>query len=422
MRRCYDVEKFSILIFNNKTWVITLQYMLISCIILSIVILFDTGTLYLEQYIPSIFLTKVGLATTILSALAGALLSMTVFTFSTIMTIVNFYSSNYTASTIDDFVKSDIVLKVLGIFIGGFFYSVTALLFMRETYEHDYVIAGSVGVVYALVCVAFFVRFVQQILYGVQSTNLIKDIFEEALELIRVEVQARQQFADTTPQVAALEVPLRAHATGYVSAIHYEELAKAIRPFEGVVKIHTRIGQFTVDGAVIATLYVEEEQDELHTDDYFVIQDAKIPTIDYKYHTSQLIDITLKSLPPGKADLNNAIHCIRKLSVLMAELLQADGQFVSAGKEANNLIYTVPSTEEELYYAYNQIIPAAENEISVMLALFDGFYTMKRVASPDNAEAVEQFATHVYERVEPNFSDTLDKKYLRQTFEKITAS
>lgn len=129
-------KKYSVLMFNNKTWVITLQYMIISCIILSIVILFDTGTIYLDQYIPDILLTKVGLATTILSALAGALLSMTVFTFSTIMTIVSFYSSNYTASTIDDFVKSDIVLKVLGIFIGGFFYAVTALLFMRETYDH----------------------------------------------------------------------------------------------------------------------------------------------------------------------------------------------------------------------------------------------------------------------------------------------
>ncbi|MEE1131614.1 MAG: DUF2254 family protein [Caryophanon sp.] len=415
-------KKFSILIFNNKTWVITLQYMLISCIILGIVILIDTGTLQAAQYIPSIFLTKVGLATTILSALAGALLSMTVFTFSTIMTIVNFYSSNYTASTIDDFVKSDIVLKVLGIFIGGFFYAVTALLFMRETYEHDYVIAGSVGVVYALVCVGFFVRFVQQILYGVQSTNLIKDIFEEAIELIRVEVQARQQFADATPQVAALEVPLRAHATGYVSAIHYEELSKTIRPFDGVIKIHTRMGQFTVEDAIIATLYIESEQDALDVSSYFVIQDAKIPAIDYKYHTAQLIDITLKSLPPGKADLNNAIHCIRKLSVLMAELLQAEGQFLSAGKDTDNLIYTVASTEEELYYAYNQIIPAAENEISVMLALFDGFYTMKRIASPDNAEAVEQFATHVYERVAPNFPDTLDKKYLQRTFEKMTVS
>ncbi|MBS7346048.1 MAG: DUF2254 domain-containing protein [Caryophanon sp.] len=186
-------KKYSVLMFNNKTWVITLQYMIISCIILSIVILFDTGTIYLDQYIPDILLTKVGLATTILSALAGALLSMTVFTFSTIMTIVSFYSSNYTASTIDDFVKSDIVLKVLGIFIGGFFYAVTALLFMRETYEHEYVIAGSVGVVYALVCVGFFVRFVQQILYGVQSTNLIKDIYEEAMALIQDEVTARQQ-------------------------------------------------------------------------------------------------------------------------------------------------------------------------------------------------------------------------------------
>lgn len=144
-------RKYKVLAFNNKTWLINIQYMLISCVLLAIVIFFDTLMINLEAYILRIFMTKVSLATMILSALAGALLSMTMFTFSTIMTIVSFYSSNYTASTIDDFVKSDIMLKVLGIFIGSFFYSVTALLFMRDSYEHELVIAGTVGVMYALV-------------------------------------------------------------------------------------------------------------------------------------------------------------------------------------------------------------------------------------------------------------------------------
>lgn len=413
-------KKYTVLLFNNKTWIITLQYMLISCIILAIVISIDTGMLSLESYIPAILQTKIGLATTILSALAGALLSMTVFTFSTIMTIVSFYSSNYTASTIDDFVKSDIVLKVLGIFIGGFFYAVTALLFMRETYEHDYVIAGSVGVVYALVCVGFFVRFVQQILYNVQSTNLIKDIYEQALSLIQEEAEARKQFARTVPADTCEQVPLQAHATGYVSAIHYEELSEALKPLDGIVEIHTRVGDFTVENAAIATLYVAEPlDDDFHVDDYFVIQDAKIPTVDYQYRKFQLIDITLKSLPPGKADLNNAIHCIRKLSVLMAELLKTDGRYIEVGEKTDNIIYKVTATERELYNTYNQIIPAGEQEISVMLALFDSFYTMKRTATADNAQIITAFAENVYERVQPHFTNSLDAQYLKEAFEKV---
>lgn len=413
-------KKYTVLLFNNKTWIITLQSMLISCIILAIVIAIDTGMLSIAPYIPAILLTKVGLATTILSALAGALLSMTVFTFSTIMTIVSFYSSNYTASTIDDFVKSDIVLKVLGIFIGGFFYAVTALLFMRETYEHDYVIAGSVGVVYALVCVGFFVRFVQQILYNVQSTNLIKDIYEQALSLIQEEVEARKQFARTVPADACEQVPLRAHATGYVSAIHYEELSKALAPFDGIVEIHTKVGDFTVENAAIATLYVEQPlEDTLEIDHYFVIQDAKIPMVDYQYRKFQLIDITLKSLPPGKADLNNAIHCIRKLSVLMAALFKSDGRYVEVGENTDNIIYKVTDTSRELYNTYNQIIPAGEKEISIVLALFDGFYTIKRTATEQNAKAVVAFAENIYERVAPHFTNTLDAQYLQEAFEKL---
>lgn len=413
-------KRYNVLFFNNKTWVITLQYMLVSCVLLALVILVDTRTITLERYIPQIFLTKVPLATTILSALAGALLSMTVFTFSTIMTIVSFYSSNYTASTIDDFVKSDIVLKVLGIFIGGFFYAVTALLFMRDSYEHDFVIAGSVGVVYALVCVGFFVRFVQQILYGVQSTNLIKDIYEEAHQLICEEVTARDHFQKTIPHENCQTVTVYADKTGYISAIHYDELSVALEHMDAIIEIHAKIGSFTVEGANIATIYLDcLPEEELEVDNFFVIQDAKIPTTDYQYRKSQLIDITLKGLPPGKPDLNNAIHCLRKISILLAELFKVDGRYVSLGKDEANIFYEVLSTEDELYFTYYQIIPLGEKDISIVLALLDGFYTMYRTATDDNQKIIQQFANIFYERVIPSFDDPYDQKHLQHAYEKL---
>lgn len=413
-------KKLSVLAFNNKTWIINIQYMLISCIILAVVILIDTRTIYFENYIPQLLLTKVPLATTILSALAGALLSMTVFTFSTIMTIVSFYSSNYTASTIDDFVKTDIILKVLGIFIGGFFYSVTALLFMRESYEHEYVIAGSVGVMYALVCVGFFIRFVQHILYTVQSTNLIKDIYEEAFTLIQEEVSARENFQRTTPGEACEQISVQANQTGYISSIYYEELAKKLAESNTIIEIHAKMGDFTVKGAAVATLYVEDKQaDEVEVTDLFVIQDAKIPTVDYQHRKSQLIDILLKALPPGKADLNTAIHCLRKLSVLMAELAKADGDYIELGEDAENIIYKVASFEEALYFTYYQIVPAAEQEISVVIALFEGLYTMSRTATALNQQHIKAYADNLMQRVVGHFDDSLDQQHLEQVYGKF---
>ena len=129
------MERFKIFYHNHRTWFYNLQYILVSIILMIIVSLIDLCIIPIQPYLPGVLLTKVGLAKSILTTMAGALLTITTFTFSTILSVMSAYASNFTPRAVENFVNMKITMKVLGVFVGGFFYCISMLLFMRDTFE-----------------------------------------------------------------------------------------------------------------------------------------------------------------------------------------------------------------------------------------------------------------------------------------------
>ncbi|NLJ94328.1 MAG: DUF2254 domain-containing protein [Clostridiaceae bacterium] len=153
---------------ENIVWLYPIFHMLFAALLAYIVIRVDISERGLFKYIPRIFLTSVPLARTILGSLAGSLLTITTFTFSTVMAVLTMYSSNYSPRIVQNFLKKKISLRVLGIFLGGFIYSITSLLFMRDSLYTDHVVSASIGVLYAIVSSIYFVFLSHKLL------NLVK--------------------------------------------------------------------------------------------------------------------------------------------------------------------------------------------------------------------------------------------------------
>ncbi|NLX94175.1 MAG: DUF2254 domain-containing protein, partial [Clostridiales bacterium] len=136
------------------------NYISISFLVAIVAILIDTKTIPLLDYIPDFLLTSVELAKLILGTLSGALLTITTFTFSTIMVVLTMYSSNFSPRVVTNFLTDKITMKVLGIFVGGFFYCILALFFMRKGFSDYLVVSATIAVIYSVLCILYFVVFV----------------------------------------------------------------------------------------------------------------------------------------------------------------------------------------------------------------------------------------------------------------------
>ncbi|PUU85956.1 MAG: hypothetical protein CI948_2995, partial [Halanaerobium sp.] len=160
-----EVLKFKFLHnIENKIYFIPSIYA-ISATIVSIIVIFIEYqyTNILLNILPSYFFTSYDLSKTILSTIAGSLFAMITVSFSTIMVVLTMYSSQFSPRTMQDFLKNKVTLKVLGIFIAGFIYSILTLLFIDDSMQgsgESIIFSAMIGVIVAIVCLGYFVYFI----------------------------------------------------------------------------------------------------------------------------------------------------------------------------------------------------------------------------------------------------------------------
>lgn len=328
------LAKLRIYFDENKMWFYLAQYMLISFLLALAAILVDIRYIPILDYVPNIFLTSVELAKLILSTLAGSLLTITTFTFSTIMVVLTMYSSNFSPRVVNNFLTEKITMKVLGIFVGGFFYCILALFFMRNAYSKYMVISATIAVGYSVLCTIYFVVFVYSVSSSIQASTLIRRLYDEAYESIERVLKGREghltvdEYEEKTYN-HSLEIT--SEESGYLILVEFNEILKDIKDLKADLVIEVDMGDFVAKNQRIATIHYNEDDLSVSKQNKikksFTYESERVEFNDYRFSLQKIIDITLRAMSPGINDPNTSIHCINILGVIMGKLGEIDGRY-----------------------------------------------------------------------------------------------
>ncbi|MDN6731394.1 MAG: DUF2254 domain-containing protein [Atopostipes suicloacalis] len=415
------IDRFKIFYRNNTIWVYLVRSILISIFLAIFVILIDSQMIPGKEMIPSFLLTSVGLAKLILSTLSGSLLTITTFTFSTIMVVLTTYSSNFSPRVVNNFLTDKTTMKVLGIFIGGFTYSILALFFMRNALSEFYVLSATIAVIYAIICILYFVVFVYRVSSSIQASKLINQIFEEAHLSIDEALEERENQTNTDEYEIgryAEQLSIKSDQSGYLELIDFDGLFRVIKKIDGKLILKEEVGNFVGKGHSIAVFYYNEELDrkeilkELLKN--FEIADERLAYHDYRFSLQKIVDITLRSLSPGINDPNTAIHCINMLGVLLGRIGEIEGAHTILKKEnyQSDIIYKSFHFTDDLYYSFHQIIHYGQNDLSILIAILKALKNIKYASSVDKTAEINRYANYVYDNSVINFSHEYDRKSL----------
>lgn len=415
-------NELKLFFYKNRRWIYCLEYILYSVILLAIVTYIDSSYSGAGSHIPRFMLSSVSLAKTVLSSLVAALLTITTFTFSTILTVFSLYHNSFTPRSVENFLDKKITMKVLGIFIGGFVYCLVSLNFMEAAWDERLVIAGTVGVIYAIWAAIYFVIFVQTVLNGINYTNLLEEISENTEKLIEKEIEARNFEYVNEDELTKNQVQILANETGYLELIGMDKLKSLIDEEDVVLTIASSIGDFVMKGETIA--YLSRDVFDYETIEkiqkQFTFTQKRIAEEDYKEGIRKISEIAVRALSPGINDPNTAIHCIRKICILLAELAKVDGHYHYIETDGMARIYYTSKTfKETLVEHIYPILNYGESDASVLRAIFQGLLLIKMGATPTNRKIVTEMCEDIYNNAVQNFHREMDLELFMDVYQEI---
>lgn len=372
--------------------------------------------------VNGLFYTTVAMAQNVLGIIAGAFITIATFTFSTTMVVLTMYSSQFTPRVVENFLNNDTTMKSFGVFLSGFIYSIVSLLFMSSHYQNsDLVMVASVGVVYIILGLIYFLVFIHNVSTYIQANGLIQRLDKEALakinhyrdfvakahpvpqEGISVIVQDKYFIEVFSPQ------------DGYIQEIDYPKLKQIAQEHQCVVFFNKVVGQFVSQQTRVINVYYQDleplDQSIIkEIKNCILIGNKKTETQDFNFTIQKIVEIALRALSPGINDPNTAVHCLKIIGLLLRDLAAIEkGHLLVKDHDAKGfIIYEAYDFGVVLFDAYNQIIHYGQGDGAVVVAVFKSLRLTKGLACKDNLDIIDDYTKAVFTKVKKNDYDKME--------------
>ncbi len=341
-------------------------------------------------------------ARTILSTLAGSIISLTVFSFSMVMIVLNTASASLSPRVIPGLITRKSHQLVLGFYLGSIIYSIIMLINIKQTAGGD-VSIPALGVffslVFGLISLALFVYFIHSISKAIQVDNVLNDLFKDTKGVINEIITRQQQhklpqFPDFTDWYS-----IKSTTEGYFKGVHTDKLCEILAQEDIKLFIIVNQGYFTVKGYP----FLKSDRDLSDNPELvekilgcFIFYIEEYISDHYRYGLTQISEIAVKAMSPGINDPGTAVKAIDMLSILLIERLKiSDTNYSLKHAQSTPYLYIHETSFEELLHDnFTPLRNYAKADAYVMTNVLEAFKNILFVAS-DNVQATEKLFNYL---------------------------
>lgn len=372
-------------------------------------------------------------ARTLLSSVAGSMMSVAGTVFSITLVALQLASSQFGPRLLRNFMQDTGNQIVLGTFISTFIY---CLLVLRTIRGEDYdvfvpQISVTVGILLAIASIGVLIYFIHHVAVSIQSSHIIAEVgkdLNKAIDRLFPEnighsVSDRQRWVEEIPANFEREAaPILATGSGYLQALDEEQLINIAKSKDLLLRLVCRPGKFIVQGRELVTVWPGKLVDRKLTKqirDTFILGKERTEQQDAEFPINQLVEIAARAISPGVNDPFTAIRCIDQLSAALC--LLAEREFPSSYRfdEDNNLrvIADRVTFAGLIDAAFNQIRQYSKPDIAVQIRLLEAISTIaKHTENKKYRQVLLHHANMIKRASDEQVSENCDRQDIQERY------
>ncbi len=279
-----------------------------------------------KEKVPHLIIQDRETARVILATLVGSILSLTVFSFTMVMVVLNQASSNFSPRLLPGLISNKGHQIILGIYIGTLTFCMIILISLgaygvdSESFGLSTMIAAFLGIF----CVGLFVSFINSISKAIQIHNIIDRVAKYTTHELGQKLERKTYIKENAlVSEATYALQLKLDRSGYFMGFDVDLVPKRIKELDLQIEILAYEEEYLWIGTPILGLTMNLEKDDIET-----LQDLLLITTNRDESDSslggmiQLMEVAVKAMSPGINDPGTAVNVVRRLGTLLDQALQ----------------------------------------------------------------------------------------------------
>lgn len=384
----------------------------------------------LKSQWPMLFVADLDTAKTVLNILAGGLISLTVFSFSMVMVVLNNASSTLSPRVLPGLITMKSHQYVLGVYLGSIVFTLVTLMNIHA--ENGDTQPPSLGTFIALMlglyALALFVFFIHSISRSIQVDNVLNTLFSQTQQQLQAIAQAQQpDIAKKRPDYTQW-YHIKSPQAGYFKGVHTQQLSKILAQHDLELVVEIEPGFFCVEGFP----YLAVNKD-ISDDSELCEQICKCSVFyieeyigdHYSYGIRQIAEIAIKALSPGINDPGTAVKAVDMLSILIITRLRiADHNYTllhSEEEAAPRLWFYEPSIATLLEDNFDPIRHYGREDTTILVNLLEALKNILFVCDGNKAyvDALYRYVQATVFDAEHNITNPYERKRIDEMLERV---
>lgn len=300
--------------------IISFVFFLIAILVLS----YDNEGLngFLIEHMSQLAVQKADNARLVLGTLAGGTVSLTVFSFTMVMIVLNQAGSNLSPRVIPGLITKRAHQVVLGFYLGTTIY-ILLLILGFENRERDLQISmGGIllAVIFGMICLALFVYFIHSISRSIQVDSILNDVYRQGLAHYQIHKGKEEpeylEIEESRTQLLTID----SQSAGYLLLVDMEWLLDIACRHNLQLHLMAFMGDFVQQGQLLLKVVNRSSCDnELRNEllSAFRLTNSEVSINNAETALKQISEIAVRALSPGINDPGTAKTAIDLLTSLL---------------------------------------------------------------------------------------------------------